>query len=68
MSCQNVLEKCRDISATKTRRDIFWRKNEISTYRRFQLSARTHKNTKTLLNFSTYLFPQWLTLKYHIII
>ena len=37
MSCQNVLEKCRDISATQTRRDIFWQKNEISTYRRFQL-------------------------------
>ena len=38
MSCQNVLEKCRDISATQTRRGIFWQKNEISTYRRFQLS------------------------------
>ena len=38
MSCQNVLEKCRDISATQTRHDIFWQKTEISTYRCFQLS------------------------------
>ena len=45
MSCQNVLEKCRDISATQTRRDIFWQKNVISTYRRFQL-----RTTLTIFN------------------
>ena len=40
MSCRNILEKCRNISATQTRHDIFWQKNEISTYRLFQLRGR----------------------------
>ena len=43
MSCQNVLEKYCEISATQTRRGIFWKKNKISAYRRLQLRLSTHK-------------------------
>ena len=32
------------------------------------LEWNTHTSTKTLLDFSTYLFPQWLTLIIYIII